>query len=168
MQAGIGRTGKLFGFEHLNVKGDIITLAKGLAGGVPIGAVLANEKCNNVFKPGDQGSTFGGNLLAMTAGLVVLDEIEKEGFYEDVLEKGEYIKDFIEKLQSPLVKSTKGKGLIIGIDVDCDADKIQQKAQEKGLLILTAGHNDVIRFLPPLTISYDEINEALEILKECL
>lgn len=167
VQCGIARTGKLFGYEYFDVKPDIVTVAKGLGAGIPIGGVLVNEKLSKVLGKGDQGTTFGGNLLAMVAATVVLDEISKEGFYNDITEKGAYIRKSIEDFNSEVVLNTKGLGLMIGIETSVESSIIEEKARKKGLLILTAGKN-VLRFLPPLTVSYKEIDEALKILKDIL
>ena len=167
VQCGIGRTGKLFGYEYFDVKPDIVTVAKGLGAGIPVGGVLVNKKLSKVLGKGDQGTTFGGNLLAMVAASVVLDEISKDGFYNEVLEKGNYIRKSIESFNNKVVLKTKGIGLMIGIETNIESSIIEEKARKKGLLILTAGKN-VLRFLPPLTISYREIDEALEILKDIL
>ncbi|WP_074438560.1 aspartate aminotransferase family protein [Clostridioides difficile] len=167
VQCGIGRTSKLFGYEYFDVKPDIVTVAKGLGAGIPVGGVLVNKKLSKVLGKGDQGTTFGGNLLAMVAASVVLDEISKDGFYNEVLEKGNYIRKSIESFNNKVVLKTKGIGLMIGIETNIESSIIEEKARKKGLLILTAGKN-VLRFLPPLTISYKEIDEALEILKDIL
>ncbi len=167
VQCGIGRTGKLFGYEYFDVKPDIVTVAKGLGAGIPVGGVLVNKKLSKVLGKGDQGTTFGGNLLAMVAASVVLDEISKDGFYNEVLEKGNYIRKSIESFNNKVVLKTKGIGLMIGIETNIESSIIEEKVRKKGLLILTAGKN-VLRFLPPLTISYKEIDEALEILKDIL
>ncbi|HBG1534502.1 TPA: aspartate aminotransferase family protein [Clostridioides difficile] len=167
VQCGIGRTGKLFGYEYFDVKPDIVTVAKGLGAGIPVGGVLVNKKLSKVLGKGDQGTTFGGNLLAMVAASVVLNEISKDGFYNEVLEKGNYIRKSIESFNNKVVLKTKGIGLMIGIETNIESSIIEEKARKKGLLILTAGKN-VLRFLPPLTISYKEIDEALEILKDIL
>ncbi|HFL3557913.1 TPA: aspartate aminotransferase family protein [Clostridioides difficile] len=167
VQCGIGRTGKLFGYEYFDVKPDIVTVAKGLGAGIPVGGVLLNKKLSKVLGKGDQGTTFGGNLLAMVAASVVLDEISKDGFYNEVLEKGNYIRKSIESFNNKVILKTKGIGLMIGIETNIESSIIEEKARKKGLLILTAGKN-VLRFLPPLTISYKEIDEALEILKDIL
>lgn len=167
IQCGIGRTGKMFGYEKFDVKADIITVAKGLSAGIPVGVVLVSEKFSNVLKKGDQGTTFGGNPLAMTAANVVLDEIESPGFYDDVNEKGDYIKDFLWDLNSDKIIDIRGDGLMIGVEVNIEASTIKEEALKRGLLVLTAGKNNVIRFLPPLNITYKEIDEALIILKDC-
>ena len=167
VQCGIGRSGKLFGFNHFDLKPDIVTVAKGIGAGIPIGAVLTNEKTKDVIKPGDHGSTFGGNLLAMTAASVVLDEIEKPGFYEEVAAKGKYIMDYLKNLNSEKIVDIRGKGLMIGIELNTKASEVINKCIEDGLLTLNAGEN-VIRLLPPLVITYDEIDKGLEILKKNL
>lgn len=167
VQCGIGRSGKLFAFNHYNLKPDIVTIAKGIGAGVPIGGVLTNEKTEKVLKPGDHGSTFGGNILAMASASVVLDEIEKPGFYDEVAAKGKYIMDYIRNLNSDKVVDIRGRGLMIGIELNTDVSEIINNCIEDGLLTLNAGRN-VIRFLPPLVITYDEINKGLEILKKYL
>ena len=167
VQCGIGRSGKLFAFNHYNLKPDIVTIAKGIGAGIPVSGVLANKKTENILKPGDHGSTFGGNILAMTAVSTVLDEIEKQGFYEEVEAKGKYIMSYIKNLNSDKVVEVRGKGLMIGVELNIDASEIINNCIEDGLLTLNAGEN-VIRFLPPLVITYDEINKGLEILKKYL
>lgn len=163
VQCGIARCGKLFGFNNFNLSADIITLAKGLGAGLPIGAVLCNEKLSKVFTPGDHGTTFGGNPVACAGALVVLDKICNEDFYNEINEKGNYIKNKIKNANLDSIIDVRGKGLMIGIETDKPLKDIQLKALENGLLVLTAGKN-VIRLLPPLTISYEEIDMGLEIL----
>ncbi|RMD47055.1 MAG: aspartate aminotransferase family protein [Aquificota bacterium] len=165
VQTGIGRTGKLFAYQHFNIEPDIITSAKGLGGGVPIGAVIAKEKIAKSFVPGTHGSTFGGNYLATAAAKVVLKEILKEGFLKDVIEKGNYLKENLEKLGL----KPRGMGLMLGCPLpeDKKASDIALKALQKGLIIGTAGEN-TLRFVPPLIIKKSDIDEALEILKSVL
>ena len=167
VQAGMGRTGHLFGFQEFDIKPDLITMAKGLAGGIPVGAILANEKVSDVLVPGDHGTTFGGNALAMAAANVVLDELAKPEFLEDVAKKGNYIMDTVKSWGLDEIVEVRGKGLMIGIEIKGSAAEVEKIAAQKGLLILTAGEH-VVRLLPPLVISMDEINKGLEILKECL
>ncbi|GKU26356.1 acetylornithine aminotransferase [Clostridium folliculivorans] len=166
VQCGVGRTGKFFGFEHFNVNPDIVTLAKGLGGGLPIGAILAGEKTAGVFKKGDHGSTFGGNPVALKGASVVLDVVTSEGFIDEVAKKGELIKNIIEGFNIPGVKEVRGKGLMLGIELEGESKDVQEKALAKGILTLTAGAK-VLRLLPPLTITEEEIKAGLEILKEC-
>ena len=167
VQCGMGRTGKLFAFNHSNIKPDIVTIAKGIGAGLPVGAVLVNEKTKDVMQKGEHGTTFGGNVLGMTAASVLIDELEKPGFYDEVTAKGKYIIGYIKKLNSEKVLDVRGKGLMIGIEIDGDPSEIINKLIENGLLVLSAGKN-VIRFLPPLVITYDEIDKGLEILKKVL
>lgn len=167
VQAGIGRTGKLFGFQNFDIKPDLITMAKGLAGGIPVGGILANDKVSGVLVPGDHGTTFGGNALAMAAANAVLDEVSKTEFLDDVVKKGNYIMDTVKSWGLDEIVEVRGKGLMIGIEIKGNAGEIEKIAAQKGLLLLTAGEH-VVRLLPPLVISMDEINKGLEILKECL
>ena len=167
VQCGLGRTGHIFCFQEFGVEADIITLAKGLGGGLPIGAILCNEKLSNTFTPGDHGSTFGGNPVVCAGALAVLDQICNDELLSSVQAKGKFIRQTLTKSKLPLVKNIRGLGLMIGIEVSCPPDEIQKKALEKGLLILTAGEN-VVRLLPPLTISEIEIKKGLAILLKCL
>ena len=167
VQCGLGRTGHIFCFQEFSVEADIITLAKGLGGGLPIGAILCNEKLSNTFTPGDHGSTFGGNPVVCAGALAVLDQICNDELLSSVQAKGKFIRQTLTKSKLPLVKNIRGLGLMIGIEVSCPPDEIQKKALEKGLLILTAGKN-VVRLLPPLTISEIEIKKGLAILLKCL
>ena len=167
VQCGLGRTGHIFCFQKFGVEADIITLAKGLGGGLPIGAILCNEKLSNTFTPGDHGSTFGGNPVVCAGALAVLDQICNDELLSSVQAKGKFIRQTLTKSKLPLVKNIRGLGLMIGIEVSCPPDEIQKKALEKGILILTAGKN-VVRLLPPLTISEIEIKKGLAILLKCL
>ena len=167
VQCGLGRTGHIFCFQEFGVEADIITLAKGLGGGLPIGAILCNEKLSNTFTPGDHGSTFGGNPVVCAGALAVLDQICNDALLSSVQAKGKFIRQTLTKSKLPLVKNIRGLGLMIGIEVSCPPDEIQKKTLEKGLLILTAGKN-VVRLLPPLTISEIEIKKGLAILLKCL
>ena len=167
VQCGLGRTGHIFCFQEFGVEADIITLAKGLGGGLPIGAILCNEKLSNTFTPGNHGSTFGGNPVVCAGALAVLDQICNDELLSSVQAKGKFIRQTLTKSKLPLVKNIRGLGLMIGIEVSCPPDEIQKKALEKGLLILTAGKN-VVRLLPPLTISEIEIKKGLAILLKCL
>lgn len=165
VQTGIGRTGKLFAYEHFGIEPDIITLAKGLGGGVPIGAVIAKEEIAKSFVPGTHGSTFGGNYLATAAAKVVLQEVLKEGFLEEVEKKGEYLKKKLKEIGL----NPRGKGLMIGCPLpeEKKASDIASKALEEGLVIGTAGGN-TLRFVPPLIITEKEIDKAVDILKKVI
>ena len=165
VQTGVGRTGKFLAGEYFGKKADIVTLAKGIAGGLPMGACLVNEKCSGVLTAGTHGSTFGGNPIACAGGLAVLDRIESSGFLEEVNRKSEFIKSELEKCSE--VEYITGLGLMVGIKLRSkDAHDVAQKALDRGLLILTA--KEKVRLLPPLTISYDELKDGLKILIEIL
>ena len=161
VQTGVGRTGKFLCGEHFGHRADLTTLAKGLAGGVPIGVCLSGEKCANVLTPGTHGSTFGGNPLACAGGLAVLNKVNSEGFLDESVKKSEYIREKLSKCSE--VQSVSGIGLMIGIELKTKkAADIAKACLENGLLVLTA--KTKVRLLPPLTITYDEINKGLDIL----
>lgn len=161
VQTGVGRTGRFLAGDNFGKKADLTTLAKGLAGGVPIGVCLSGEKCAKVLTAGTHGSTFGGNPISCAGGLAVLDTVNKPGFLDEVAAKGKYIREKL--LTSPEVASVSGMGLMIGIELkNKKAGDVVRAALDKGLLLLTA--KTKIRLLPPLTITYDEINKGLEIL----
>ena len=163
VQCGIGRTGTLFGYNHFNITPDIVTCAKGLGGGLPIGAVLCNDKLSDTFNPGDHGSTFGGNPVICSGSLSVLKQICNTDSYNQIILKGQLIKDTILNSNLTSVKDVRCLGLMIGIEITGDSSFIQKKALENGLLVLTAGKN-VIRLLPPLNTSIDNIKEGINIL----
>lgn len=161
VQTGVGRTGKFLCGEHFGHRADLTTLAKGLAGGVPIGVCLSGEKCANVLTPGTHGSTFGGNPLACAGGLAVLNKVNSEGFLNEAVKKSEYIREKLSKCNE--VQSVSGIGLMVGIELKTKkAGDIAKACLENGLLVLTA--KTKVRLLPPLTITYDEINRGLDIL----
>ena len=164
VQTGIGRTGSLFCYEQYGVQPNIISMAKGLGGGVPIGAVMADKKCQDVLGAGTHGTTFGGNPLCCAAA--VLDIVNKPEFLKSVQEKGEYLKKEILAIGSPKVKTVRGMGLMLGIVVDKDerAAMVSQ-LMEKGVLVLTAG-TEAIRLLPPLVITKEEMDEAIAAMRE--
>ncbi|MFV9510556.1 aspartate aminotransferase family protein [Tepidibacillus sp. LV47] len=169
VQTGIGRTGKWFGFQHYPIQPDIITMAKGLGSGFPIGAMAAREKLKEGFSLGSHGSTFGGNFLATTAGLATIETIEKQNLLAHVVKMGSYL---IEQLQQeigdiPQLKEIRGKGLMIGIEWEIPVADLIQIAKDQGLLLLTAGPH-VLRLLPPLNVSQEEIDQAVAILKRSI
>ena len=165
VQTGIGRTGKLLAAEHYGKRPDITTLAKGLAGGVPIGACVANEKCCDVLSKGTHGSTFGGNPICCAGGLTVLNKVTDKAFLDDVSKKADYFREKLSEI--PEVEGVDGLGLMIGVRLKTKkATDVLQKCLDNGLMILTA--KEKLRFLPPLTITYDEIDEGIKILKEIL
>lgn len=167
VQCGIGRTGKMFGYNNFNVEADIVSVAKGLGAGLPIGGILCSSKVADVFKPGDHGSTFGANPVVCAGSLVVLDEICNEKYLEKIAERGAYVKELIEEAKNPQVIDVRGIGLMIGIKVKCDPALVQKEAIKKGLLVLTAG-KDVVRLLPPLVITKNELKAGLDIILDIL
>ena len=167
VQTGMGRTGQLYSFEHYGIIPDIVTLAKGLANGLPVGALLGKSSLAPAFGPGSHGSTFGGNKLAMAAALETLHIMKEAGFMEEVRSKSAIL---LEQLQlafqdHPKISAVRGLGMMIGIETSASLSKIVEGARQKGLIILTAGEN-VIRLLPPLTISREEIQQGIAVLKE--
>ena len=158
VQTGVGRTGTYLASQWLGFEPDAVTLAKGIAGGVPMGACLFRGKAAEVFVAGDHQSTFAGNPLACAAGRVVLETLSKPGFYERVNQAGDYIRDSIKKWNNPIVADVRGKGLMVGTQVISSIKPfdIEVACMKEGLLTSVAG-SDVVRFLPPLTISDEEI-----------
>ena len=169
VQTGIGRTGSFLYSDSLGLNAEVVTLAKGIAGGLPMGACLFRGKAKDVFKAGDHQSTFAGNPLVCAAAEVVLETVNKNKFLQNVTEKGDYIRNTIKAWNFPFVKDVRGKGLMIGIQIESTIKPfdIEVKCLEEGLCTTTAV-NDVVRFLPPLTISRKEIDEGLEIFKKVL
>ena len=166
VQTGIGHTGTLFCFEQYNVLPDVVTTAKALGGGVPIGAVITGDKCKDTFGPGDHGSTFGSNPLSCKAADTVLSIVTEPDFLNHVKIVGAALKTGIENIQSDKIKCVRGIGLMLGIVVEPEKRAgYVQAMMDKGLLTLTAG-KDAIRLLPPLTLSLEEVDKALEIMKE--
>lgn len=166
VQTGVGRTGTFLAGEQFGHKADVTTLAKGIAGGLPMGACLANEKCANVLDKGSHGSTFGGNPVCCAAASAVLKTVTGDGFLEEVNKKAAYIREKLAAMDG--VKSVSGLGLMIGIAPENkEAADIANAALENGLLVLTAKGNKV-RLLPPLTITYDEIDKGLAILEKII
>ena len=163
VQTGIGRTGKLFAYQHYDICPDIVTLAKGLGGGVPIGAVIAKEEIAKAFTPGTHGSTFGGNFLATSAAKVILKNVLSEGFLKDVEDKGEYLKEKLRKIGL----DPRGKGLMIGstLPEKINAGELAKRCLENGLIVGTAGGN-TLRLVPPLIITKPQIDEGIQILSE--
>ena len=165
VQTGVGRTGKLFAFQHYGILPDVCSFAKGIAGGLPMSGIMAGEKCRNVLGPGMHATTFGGNPVCAAAGLVVQEKLS-DAFLEDVQAKGTYLRNQIEALNLPCFGETRGLGLMIGIAVaeGYSNKTLASKLIENGLLVLTAGPG--MRLLPPLVISKAEMDQGLAILKE--
>ncbi len=165
VQTGAGRTGKFLAGEHFGKKADITTMAKGIAGGIPMGACLTNKKCSGVLTAGTHGSTFGGNPIACAGGIAVIERLQSEGFLESVSEKAKIIREELSKCSE--VASVSGIGMMIGIELKSKkATDVAKKALDNGLLVLTA--KTKLRLLPPLTISKEEIEDGLKILIDIL
>ncbi|MEJ9282054.1 ornithine--oxo-acid transaminase [Ureibacillus thermosphaericus] len=168
IQTGLGRTGKMFACEWENIEPDVYILGKALGGGVmPISAVVANDDILGVLNPGSHGSTFGGNPLACAVSIASLEVIEEEKLVERSLELGQYFKEELLKISSPIIKEVRGRGLFIGVELYEPARKYCEQLKEKGLLCKET-HEYVIRFAPPLIITKEQIDWALERIKEVL
>ncbi len=167
VQSGVGRTGSLFAFQQYGVLPDVVSFAKGIAGGLPMSGIMANEKCRNVLGPGMHATTFGANPVCAAAGLVVQETLT-DAFLEDVQAKGTYLRNRIEDMKLPCLGKTRGMGLMIGVEVkDGWTNKdLASKLIENGLLVLTAGPG--LRLLPPLVISKEEMDAGLAIMKKTL
>ncbi len=160
VQTGVGRTGSFYCYEQFGIKPDIISSAKGIGGGLPMGACLCSEKLRDVMSPSTHGTTYGGNPIACAGALEVLKRVSDKKFLEDVAEKGSYIKEKLLKIKG--VSEVRGMGMMIGVVLEKDnAKEVAVKCVEKGLLVLTA--KNLIRFLPPLNITKEEIDKGLEI-----
>ena len=165
VQVGMGRTGKLFAYEHCGMEPDIMTLAKGIAGGVPMGAMMAKDEVMSSFVPGTHASTFGGNPLASAAGVAAIRTITEGGVLENCRNMETLLKAELEKLKSkyPFITDVRGKGLIYGMELEFEGGNLVKDALDKGLLLNCAA-GTVLRFLPPLTITKGEIKEMITIL----
>jgi len=167
VQTGVGRTGTLFAFEQYGIKPDVLSFAKGIAGGLPLGGILANEKCSAVLTSGTHATTFGGNPVAAAGAIEVLSQLDEKALKE-VRKKGDYIKKKIKDWNIKSIGEVRGKGLMIGISLLGETPReIAQACVENGLLMLTAG-SDALRMLPPLTITYEELDKGLKILEKIL
>lgn len=169
VQAGMGRTGKWFGWQNYDVQPDLFTLAKALGGGLPIGALVSNKRLADVFTPGSHASTFGGNPVAAAAGLATIEVIEEEGLLEKAVSRGELLREALaaEVDKYDQLLEVRGMGLMLGLVVDGDTKPIVQALQDQGLLALTAGPH-VVRFLPPLVIEESDLEEAIDMISDAL
>jgi acetylornithine/N-succinyldiaminopimelate aminotransferase len=169
IQVGMGRTGKLFAYEHEGVEPDMLTLAKSLAGGVPIGALLIKKGIADSFNPGDHASTFGGNPLASAAGVAALTAILEEGMLENCRKMGDYFLSELDKMKNkfPFIKEVRGKGLILGMELKIDGSSIVKEMLKKRVLINCTMGN-ILRFLPPLIVTQEEIDRVVATLEEVL
>jgi len=166
VQAGLGRTGKFFAFQNFDLKPDIVTVAKSLGGGLPLGATIFLDSVADVFAVGDHGSTFAPNPVALAAASVVLRKVNDE-LLHSVKEKGKYIREKLQEFKSDKIDEVRGLGLMIGVKVRVDGERLRWKAFENGLLLNVVSEN-IVRFLPPLNIDYSEIDEMLGLFIDCL
>lgn len=165
VQTGVGRTGTFYAYQGYDIQPDVVTSAKALAGGLPIGACLVGEKLGDILKPGMQGSTFGGNPIACAGARVVLRRVNDPGFLQSVLEKGAYLKEKLEAM--PQVEYVRGRGLMLGVKLKVkDAHDVLVECAKQGLLILTA--KELVRFLPPLTITKEDMDQGLAVFQKVL
>jgi acetylornithine/N-succinyldiaminopimelate aminotransferase len=170
VQTGVGRTGTFYAFEREAMVPDIVTLAKGLAGGVPMGAMVANAEVERAFEPGTHAATFGGNPLASAAALYIQQAIDERGLLAHCHDMGAYLGSALSRMaerRRPKARGARGRGLLQGLVLDGDAGPVVQKARERGLLLTVAG-GQVVRFAPPLVVDKADIDEALAILDEVL
>ncbi|RJP21705.1 MAG: aspartate aminotransferase family protein [Candidatus Abyssobacteria bacterium SURF_5] len=169
VQTGMGRTGRLFAYEHYNLEPDIVTLAKALGGGVPIGAMLAGPKVADVLQPGDHASTFGGNPLASAAALAVLDVLTSDGFLDTAKGLSDYLLGLLGETAKhhAFIKEVRGLGMLIGIEFDWPVKRVVAGCLERGLIVGTAGEN-VLRLLPPLIATREDMDEAVSVLRSVL
>ena len=169
VQTGIGRTGKLFAYEHSGIQPDIMTLAKALGNGFPVGAMLATDKIAKAFSPGNHASTFGGNPLAMVAVKATLETILQEDVIENCRKVGEYFLSSLQKLQAKhkIIKEVRGKGLILACALNIESDDIVNKCLQKGILVISAG-SKTLRFVPPLIITTSDIDQVVNVLDEVM
>jgi predicted acetylornithine/succinylornithine family transaminase len=167
VQCGLGRTGQLWAHEALGVTPDMMTLAKPLAGGLPIGAVLVTEAIASAIEPGDHGSTFAGGALVCSAARVVFDRVNQPAFLQAVQENGAYLQHRLQTLESELVADVRGIGLMVGLELKTAVAPLVAAARDKGLMLVGAGDN-VIRFVPPLIVNREQIDEAIAIVAACL
>lgn len=170
IQAGLGRTGIFFAFQHYDIRPDIVAVAKPLGGGLPLGAILGSERVADVLQYGVHGTTFGGNPVACAAGIVVLEEIVNGSLLQDVIEVGEYFIAQLRLLQNEfpqLIAGVRGKGLMIGVELTREGDSIVEKMREEGVLI-NCTNQTVLRFLPPLIITKAHVDDGVRALRRVL
>ncbi|MFC4024589.1 acetylornithine transaminase [Oceanobacillus longus] len=169
VQTGIGRTGTLFAYEQYGIEPDVMTLAKGLGSGFPIGAMLAKEQVANTFQPGTHGSTFGGNPLSTSAGIATIETLLDEEILHQVKSNSNWLQDELEalRLKHEMIQDIRGLGFLIGLELTVEAATLIEAFREKGVLVLSAGTN-VLRILPPLTTTKEELENFLQIFKEII
>jgi len=169
VQVGMGRTGSLFAYENYGIEPDIMTLAKAMGNGFPVGAMLATDRVAAAFVPGSHASTFGGNPLGMAAGLAVMEVLLKEGVLENCKKTGSYLLEKLNELKKPhsIIKEVRGKGLIIGMELSVEGEDIVKKCMDKGVLInCTCGN--ILRFVPPLIVTAEDVDMVVNVLDEVM
>lgn len=167
IQCGLGRTGKLWAHEYAGVKPDMMALAKPLAGGLPIGAALVTEAVSSTLHSGEHGTTFGGGPMITSVALKVLERVSDPEFLAAVRENGNYLMERVSEINSPHIKQVRGRGLMIGVELDIDAGKVREKGYQHGLLLIQARER-VVRFVPPLIIQRTHIDELVSKLEKIL
>jgi acetylornithine/N-succinyldiaminopimelate aminotransferase len=170
VQTGLGRTGKMFAYQNYGIEPDIMTLAKALGGGLPIGALVVKKELNDILVPGTHASTFGGNAVACSAGIAVFETIEQENLLESAVEKGSYIIEELNKLKekySNIIKEVRGLGVMIGVELAMPGKDIVDKCMQAKLLI-NCTHENVLRLMPALNVTTEEIDKAISILDKVL
>jgi acetylornithine/N-succinyldiaminopimelate aminotransferase len=167
VQTGMGRCGKFFAYQHLGVEPDVMTLAKSLGSGVPIGAAVASERVADTLSPSSHASTFGGSPICCSAALATFEAIEKENLLENAVKMGQYIKDKLDDLKKkyPFIKEIKGIALMIGVQLDIEGEEIYKECLKKKLLI-NCTQKKILRIMPPLIITKKEADKAIMILNE--
>jgi acetylornithine/LysW-gamma-L-lysine aminotransferase len=166
IQSGMGRTGKLFAIEHYGIRPDIMCLAKGLAGGMPIGATLLTEEVSSKLFSGCHTNTFGGNPTVCAAGLAVFDYIEKHDLLYNAAEVGKYFIEKLSEIKSPIIREVRGKGLMIAIELKVKASDYTKKLQDNGVIVIPTGAT-VLRLLPPIIFTKKNVDEVMPIIREC-
>jgi acetylornithine/succinyldiaminopimelate/putrescine aminotransferase len=167
VQSGIGRTGNFFAYQSYGISPDIVTMAKGLGGGFPIGAMLATDQAASGFAPGDHASTFGGNPLAAAVANQLVDTITEPHFIENNINMGAYLRECLNKIEDNRIIEIRGMGLMLGIEFNREVKDLVLICMQKGLLLIGAGPK-VLRFVPPLNINQAEVDQAVTVLKAAL
>ena len=170
VQVGVGRTGTLFAYEQAGIRPDIVTLAKALGNGFPVGAMLTTDTIASAFQPGSHASTFGGNPLAMAACIAVFETLEADGVLANCRKVGSHLIERLRRLQDrhDRIREVRGRGLLIGVELAGDAAEAVASCRERGLLVITSGAGNVLRFVPPLILSKADADRAVDILDEVL
>jgi acetylornithine/N-succinyldiaminopimelate aminotransferase len=167
IQTGLGRTGRLWAYQGYGIFPDVMTLGKGLGGGLPLSAVVVSKKLKDIFTVGDHGTTMGGNPVACAAGNVVFEKVSDKTMLAAVMEKSRYLRKALEAIKSPKIKEVRGEGLLIGLELGVEAAPYVEKALKRGLII-NSPKPTVIRLVPPLVITKKQIDKAVRIIKEIL